>query len=39
MLGRVDRAMRSTDTVTRDALPCQEVGGRGSLNIGQRVPG
>lgn len=31
--------MRSTDTVTRDALPCQEVGGRGSLNIGQRVPG
>lgn len=29
MLGGVDRAMRSTDTVTRDALSCQKVGGRG----------
>lgn len=39
MLGGVDRAMRSTDTVTRDALSCQKVGGQGSRNRGQRVPG
>lgn len=33
MLGGVDRAMRSTDTVTRDALSCQKVGGGGGVAI------